>query len=198
MTTNRLTTKQKRSWRSIIIRHYGHVCFYCKDKFLPEYLPFSEEWDHLNCKEWDNRIENVVLAHRECNNKKKYNPDWQILAIEHLEENEKSGVLVRECEREKTNHRPTPPYSEEIYSNAEFTKIAEEYLAEHLAVDERIPYKSTLDTIAYRCYKAVGHGTSKTLRDIVDMLASAEAKYEVVRDGGKRWIQKRNQGLFSV
>lgn len=198
MTTNRVTTKQKRNWRSILIRYYGYVCFYCMGIFVPEYLPLSEEWDHLNDKEWDNRIENLVFAHRECNNKKKDNSDWQILAKEQLKQNEKSGVLARECEREKINHRPTTLYPEEIYSNAEFIKIAQEYLAENLSVDDRIPYKSTLDAIAMKCFKAVGHGTPKTLRDIIDMLASTEGNYEIMRDGGKRWIQKRNLGLFST
>ena len=77
MTTYRLGTKQKRMWNPRLDAHYGNVCFYCKTTFLVEQHmiqgmtnPLMMEYDHLNNREYDNRIENIVKSHKQCNSKK--------------------------------------------------------------------------------------------------------------------------------
>ncbi len=93
--TTRLTTKQRREYRPLLIKYYGHVCFYCKDEFIDEKHTidgykngYLENYDHLNCIESDNRIENIVFAHVKCNQQKKDYSDYQIKAKEQLEEKE--------------------------------------------------------------------------------------------------------------
>ncbi|MGI0022274.1 MAG: HNH endonuclease [Nitrososphaeraceae archaeon] len=67
----------------------GNICFYCK-------MPFEKNivWhksvarDHLNDNPNDNRLENIVLCHQECNLIKKYFIDWKIMGLEKLRMNE--------------------------------------------------------------------------------------------------------------
>ena len=73
LTTYRIGVKQKRIWSPRLDAYYGTVCFYCKDKFIDEQHtiqgmtnPLIMEYDHLNDAEYDNRIENIVKAHKQC------------------------------------------------------------------------------------------------------------------------------------
>lgn len=204
LTTYRLSQKQKRTWRPRLIAHYGHVCYYCKGQFLEVIHtmqgmanPLSEEWDHLNNREYDNRVENLVLAHKVCNSKKKYNERMREDAMTQLRDNEIHGISEfnqvevsqdpKELEDEKNRE-----YNEEIYANTEFAKITQEYVAEKLKTVERIPYKTTIDSITYLAFEKVGHGSQNSIRRIMDMLCSEEGIYYKYRDGGKQWISKTN------
>jgi len=214
--TNRLTAKQKRVWRPILIKFYGLICFYCKNEFIlqnhefnitdnyGERLynnPFHERFDHLNDKEWDNRIENIVLCHNYCNNKKMYDEELKQKGRDQLLKNEKNGVLARlgEGEKKTRTHKDeqeegekTRVDNEEIYSNTEFVKITTEYLVEELSTANRLPYKSTVDSITMKCFNEIGHCSQNTIRRIIDMLASNEGRFYKYRDGGKQWISKEN------
>lgn len=208
MSTYRLTQKQKRTWLPLLELFYfggAHLCFYCANPIREDIKGMGREFDHLNNKEYDNRVENVVPCHAMCNDRKKWDMDYIMIAKEQLKLNEKNGVIKQMGEREKntTTHnqeqeeKNTRKENEEIYSNSEFTKITTEYLAENLSIVDRIPYKSSIDSITLKCFNEVGHGSQNTIRRVVDMLASTPGKYEVVRDGGKRWIQKRNNEMIT-
>jgi hypothetical protein len=60
-------------------------------EFVPEVEKWKREFEHLNNDDTDHRVENLVFAHRECNNKKKKDIDWQLLAQKKLKDNEKNG-----------------------------------------------------------------------------------------------------------
>ena len=92
MVTKQLTMNNKVKYISVIKKRDGDICFYCLRLFVPEVQRWTREFDHLNNDETDNRVENLVFAHRECNNKKKNYIDWQLLAQTKLQENEKSGI----------------------------------------------------------------------------------------------------------
>jgi len=67
----------------------GNICFYCK-------MPFEKNivWhrsisrDHLNDNPNDNRLENKVLCHQDCNLIKNNFIDYKIMALEKLRMNE--------------------------------------------------------------------------------------------------------------
>jgi len=170
----------------------GNICFYCKMPFVRQVLKWTREFDHLNNNPLDNNIENLVLCHRECNNKKKNNIEWQTLAMEKLDENTRSGdVGVRE-------KIPQVETNTEIDSNMEFNKITYEYLAERLlpqrgkqAVESEIDFKETLDTITFRCYRRHKHSSQNTIRRILDMLCCSEGNFEKVKNNGRWIIQTR-------
>lgn len=208
MGTYRLTEKQKRSWRPRLIKQYGLVCFYCKAPFVIELHtlqgmqnPLAEEYDHLNDKEYDNRIENTVLSHKMCNSKKRFDPQMKQVAIDQLRENEIHGI--KETNQSESTITPEEiednknrEYNEEIYANSEFAKITIEFLAKKLKDEKRIPYKTTIDSITYLCFDRLGHASQNSIRRTIDMLTSEEGRYYKFRDGGKQWISKDNP-LFS-
>ncbi len=203
MTTYRIGVKQKRIWSPRLDAYYGTVCFYCKDKFIDEQHtiqgmtnPLIMEYDHLNDAEYDNRIENIVKAHKQCNSKKKYDDSMKQLAIEQLRLNEATGIpevgITEESPEQKENDLQRN-VNDELYSNVEFMKISMEYLESHLQGDcVKLPFKSTLDSIAMICFKRVGHGSPVSIRRAMDMLVSDEGDYYRYRDGGKQWISKQN------
>ncbi|KKN27556.1 hypothetical protein LCGC14_0863530, partial [marine sediment metagenome] len=67
--------------------------FYCEQRFIKEDPKWCQEWDHLNNNPQDNRPENMVWAHAQCNEKKKYNIDWNTIAAEKLKKNVKLNKL---------------------------------------------------------------------------------------------------------
>ncbi len=184
MRTKQLTATQKAKYLTIIIRRDGNVCLYCKMLFVPQVPKWSREFDHLNCNREDNRIENLVIAHQECNQKKKYDSDMQILALEKLRQNENSGSLG-EGEKKSVIHTET---NMEIDTNVEFSRITEEFLTDHLKsrngkppVETELDFKEALDTVTYRCYKENTHASQNTLRRIIDMFCCPEADFEKVK-----------------
>lgn len=201
--TYRIGIKQKRDWTPRLDAHYGKICFYCETPFLAEQHevsgmtnPYLKELDHLNDKEFDNRIENVVQAHKMCNSKKRYSQPMKDRALEQLRLNESTGIpmirIVDETPEQKENDKERNA-NDEIYSNVEFMKISMEYLTSNLQGDcVRLPYKSTVDNIAMRCFKMVGHGSPVSIRRAIDMLCSDEGDFYKYRDGGKQWISKEN------
>jgi|APSaa5957512535_1039671.scaffolds.fasta_scaffold61305_2 hypothetical protein len=204
MTTYRIGVKQKRLWLPRLESHYGKICFYCQTPFMNDQHrlagmtnPYLRELDHLNDAEHDNRIENVVQAHKMCNSKKRYSQPMKDKALEQLRLNESTGIPeinealdLSDDQKENEKERDS---NDEIYSNVEFMKISKEYLESKLQGDTtRLPYKSTLDSIAMRCFKRVGHGSPVSIRRAIDMLCSDEGDYYKYRDGGKQWISREN------
>ena len=197
MTTKQLTATQKVKYLAIITERDGDVCFYCKMPFVPQVPKWSLEFDHLNCNREDNRIENLVITHQECNQKKKYDSDMQILAREKLKENENSGSLGEgEEERKSVIHTET---NMEIDSNIEFARITEEFLTERLKsrqgklpAETELDSKETMDTIAYLCRKETGHGSQNTIRRIIDEFCCPLGDFEKIKKKGRFVIRLRN------
>lgn len=80
MTTKQLTMTRKVKWISYLINRDGKECFYCEQRFIEHNPRYRRVFDHLNNNEHDNRVENLVLCHSYCNELKKKDLDWQILA----------------------------------------------------------------------------------------------------------------------
>lgn len=195
-------------WTPALVKFYGKVCYYCESQFIEEQhrcfgyeSPYKMVYDHLNDMNDDNRPANIVLAHNICNQRKKRSDQWKLKASIQLKQNEVDGIIDQLCENENrknairdenTEDDKNREYNEELFSNPEFMKIAEEYILEKLSVAERIPYKTTRDSIAMKCFKIIGHCSPNTIDRAIDMLVSDEGKLYKFRDGGKQWISKKN------
>jgi|SaaInlStandDraft_2_1057019.scaffolds.fasta_scaffold49037_3 hypothetical protein len=204
MTTYRLTVKQKRTWRGRLIAHYGDVCFFCEQPFLVcnhnmhgMVNPLVEEHCHLNDKEYDNRIENIVRGHKMCNTRMKTDSKWKLVALTQLKENERTGMkgydeVSQEQSMDDAESIKERDYNEEIYASTEFAKITLEYLEVNLQDNARIPYKSTKDSITMIAFKKVGHASQNAIGKKIDMYCSDEGQFYKYREGGKQWISRTN------
>lgn len=182
-----LTQKLKREWLPLLIkRDGGFQCFYCKillslDSFV---------YDHLNCKRYDNRLENIVLACHSCNNKKPHDFDMQIRALDKLNENEEGNFMGEKLLQLESNKEP----SSEIEINISNFEIVEQFLTETIEVDSHIPYPDALDSCVYLCKKKTGHGSQQSVRNYIATLTSMVAPFEIIRDENKKKIIVKRKG----
>ena len=197
MGSKHLSLNQKAKWLPYIIERDGNFCFYCEQRFINSDHRWKRVFDHLNNNEGDNRPENLVLAHWYCNELKKTNCDWQIMAQEKLKENEKLAESLGEGERKKL---PQIETNTEIDSNTEFSKITEEYLIERLfphhgrpPLENDLDFIETLNNITLRCYRKNKHASQNTLRRIIDMFCASEGPFEKVKIEGRYKIRLRKE-----
>jgi len=197
MGTKHLTLNQKAKWLPYVIERDGNICFYCEQRFMNTDHRWTRVFDHLNNNAEDNRPENIVLAHWYCNEKKKTDCDWQILAQDKLKENEMQVESLGEGERKKLQHTET---NTEIDSNTEFSKTTEEYLIERLfphhgksPLENDLDYVETLNNITLRCYRKNKHASQNTVRRILDMFCASEGNFEKVKIDGRYKIRVRRE-----
>jgi len=159
--SKQLSYKQKNEWYPLIIDRDGYRCFYCKKDF-EKYNP--SEYDHLNNNSHDNRPENLVLTHHSCNIIKKTSPEWQILANQQLEENERSTFG---CERKNEHETLT----EQIISqtNRDMTKT---FLLEHTINGKTILLKDAVNAITHLCNDNNNTGSQAAIRRYIDVLCN--------------------------
>ena len=182
-----LTPKQKANYLDLIIaRDTEFCCWYCKKEFLSlsDYL-----YDHLNNNRQDNRIDNLVLACRTCNNKKPHSIEMKVIAIDKLDENEISNYM-----REKMGSSNTKKeYTEFIISNTNYT-LTKMWLIKHVDSDPLgyVEYSEALDCISYDCREKTGHGSQQSVRQYINTLTSMAAPFEIVKnDKGKKIIRRK-------
>jgi len=131
LVAKKLSTFLKVKYRPNIISRDGKNCFYCggsfDNKFFQKlYSAKSEEFDHLNDDDTDNRPENLVLSHRVCNQHKRSNNSWIIKAKKKLREN---TMMLHIPESHLGSDKETPT---EIDTNAIFADIVKKELEEKL------------------------------------------------------------------
>ncbi len=89
MSKNRKDTAKTVEELEFLLDRDGWICFYCKMPFEKSIVWHrSVSRDHLNDNPNDNRLENKVLCHQDCNIIKEHFIDWKILALEKLRMNE--------------------------------------------------------------------------------------------------------------
>ena len=158
----RLTHSRKMKYFPIIVERDGYRCFYCHDEF-PDNHP--AEYDHLNDDLNDSRVENLILCHHECNNKKKNSYDWQILARDKLIQNEKT-VLASERILADTG------IIEELTSSQSISQslrpIALQWLEEHTLIDGSILLQDAVPAIVNLCQKQIGWGSQAAIRRYIE------------------------------
>ncbi len=178
-----LTGKMKVKFFQIISqRDGGFKCFYCSKNLLNTHWVY----EHLDDNPMHSTVENIVLACQSCNVKKKNDFDMQFLALEKKKQNEGSNFV---CERE--NERTT--FSNEIEINKQNFDLTQQYLTEIIETDGSLEYKDAVNSVAMLCKKKTGHGSTQSVREYLNMLASREGPFEIVKnDEKKRIIVKRS------
>jgi len=159
---SRLTHRRKMEYFQIIVERDGYLCFYCKGECDDNH---PVEYDHLNNNPDDSRPENLVFTHHECNIKKKTFTDWQIKAMEKLEQNER--VLLA-SERRLADTGTTDELTSSQRINQALEPIARQWLEEHLLMEPEINLKDAVNAIVNLCRKQTGWGSQSAIYRYVD------------------------------
>lgn len=145
-------------------------------------------FEHLNNNRYDNRIENIALAHQACNIKKSTYTDYQIIASEKLKENE-SKLFVGEKNRAALEIKEA---STEIDINVTNYDIAKKFLLERIKTDGSIGYTDALNSISFLCKEKTGHGSQQSVRNYINSLTSPVGTFMMIKnEEGKKIIVKR-------
>ena len=204
MGTKNITLNQKAIWTPIIMeRDFPNeetpLCFYCEQRFIKEDPKWCQEWDHLNNNPQDNRPENMVWAHAQCNEKKKYNIDWNIIAAEKLKKNVKlhsDSLGARGREGSFSAHKET---SDEADVSAVIIKHATQFLAQELLPQNGKPpqrkeifLKEAVECVDYLTKKEIGRGSHAAVQRHLETLSCTISKeYGRKPVNGKQLIFRR-------
>jgi len=122
---------------TVLERDYNNEepwCLFCLLPFVFGHKHYKVEWEHLNNDDGDHRIENLAWSHAMCNEEKKTNTDYQIIAYEKLKSNVKwfqQSDPTRKREGENNLHIDT-----EELTDTEVGKIIDKTTQKFL--DERL------------------------------------------------------------
>lgn len=194
--SNTLTATQKDKKIPLIIKRDGNVCFYCKQVFVQQIPELRREIDHLNNNAFDNRFENLCICHAECNQKKKTNHDWQIVAVDHLHENITNASL---SESEGEKHAETHKDIDELKEgdiNLIVNKLVPAELESQFSNKNDytgISYNRLLKKIHYLLITQTGgRGSEQAVRRSLDAYCSDYAPWKSEKLGkGNRIIRRR-------
>lgn len=180
-----------------IIKRDGNVCFFCKQPFHSEISGLERVIDHANNKENDHRIENSLIAHMKCNDEKKWNIDFQILALDALKKNlSVAPESLGESERQKCKERGIDELTEGDI-NEIVNKLVKLELQTKLPVENYetvISYKKTLKGIHFLLIEETGNnrGSEQACRRGLDAFCSMYAPWIDEKQGkGNRIIRRR-------
>lgn len=191
----RLSHRQKMIYYPLILKRDGNCCFYCKKEFSKNKILLTLNpkqkriWEHLNNKETDSRLENLVFAHEGCNEKKKTDFDMQLLADAKLADNEKDAEFTA------SHHNSTKATSAEMDSNSAGLNMTYDYLDEQLQshngnppIETKLRIKDVCDLLAGRLFKLLGHGSQETIRRHIDILTTEDWEFFKFKEGEKWWV----------
>ncbi len=206
--TLHINHNQKMKWGQMIMRrdypglkYEECTCFYCKQPFHPESNTLCLEWDHLNNKESDNRLENMVWAHAICNEEKKTNFDWKNLALDKLKTNERWADEfdpARESER-GIRFNIGKQTSDEADVSVVIIKHCTQFLSQQLIphngkppIRIDLPMKEAVECVTYLVQNEIGRGSHSAVQRHLESMSCAVAKdYERREVNGKQIIFRR-------
>jgi len=203
MGTKQLTLNQKAKFTPIIEKRdlpngEEPFCFYCEQRFIGTDHKWRKTFDHLDNDTTNNIPENLVFAHWDCNQKKKSNPEWQVIASDKLKENLLLALESLGEGGENNNADKNTQPNEQIDANKEESKLAEEYLNERLLArygkepaETELDYNDTRDSLTYLNYKKFDHGSQNTFDRILKMLTSPAAPFDRDKRNGRLKIFRR-------
>lgn len=184
-----LTDRQKAEWLDILIeRDEGYKCWYCKKPFsLSQNIDSEHLFDHLNNNRLDNRIDNVVLCCRGCNNKKPHDFDMQLIAIDKLHDSEKRNYMREKFEKRSSNRQDS-----EVQISKENYQICYRYVVKNIDAFGEIDYKETVNSVVYRCRENNNTGSSQSVYNYLAVICSKESPYEIAKnEEGKKVIRRK-------
>jgi len=195
----------------------GNHCFYCEKEFEETH---PAEFDHLNDDPGDNRPDNLVLVHHECNNRKKFNPDYQIQAKEKLLQNEKSTFTCAGTEawantpagtaidkkmefvmgngvRPTFELLPDTGSTQQLSSQQEISKInnqiTKQWIQEHTLMEDEVVLKDAVNAIVSICQDNNETGSQSAVHRYIEVLTNPyTGKYTLSKNSeGKTIIRRR-------
>lgn len=187
-----LTTSQKDRLKPYLMKKQNNRCLFCKDLFVstPANDSMKTTFEHLDNNTTHNENWNLALAHKHCNNEKKFNTDYQIIAQMQLKENHQSADSTDMC----VNPSPEPKQTtKEIDINVAFYKITKEFISDRL-LRQGVPellWNDTKHSVAYLMKEQTGHGSSSTAERYLLDLTSSVAPFNKIEHGGIWVIVKR-------
>lgn len=194
----------------------GEYCLLCrflfpnnpeKWKFDPQVENLKKTIHHLNGKREDNRPLNKCKAHLLCNDRDRWNTDYELISHQILTRNynlAKEGRYVDienvikeiHLQNERELNSRTHPESE---SNKLYLKTANEEMLTKTNDYGEYPYGSIIQNVAFLHYQSMGGkakgggGSPNAARKAVDMLCSEYGEYEIVQGDKGRVIRKRQK-----
>ena len=194
---NTSTSTQKDKMIPKIIDRDGNVCFYDKQPFRSDVPGLERRIDHANNKENDHRIENLLLSHRKCNDEKKKNIDFQLLALDALKKNLSAAPeSLGEREGQKCKEVGIDELTE-----GDVNEIINKLVK--LELDTKLPsgnyetvisYNKTLKGIHFLLIQQTGgrRGSEQSTRRAIDAFCSMYAPWIDEKQGkGNRIIRRR-------
>lgn len=199
---NTLTATQKDKKIPFIIDRDGNVCFYDKMPFVNEIPGLRRTIDHANNNEQDNRVENLLLAHWECNEKKKTNADMQFIAKDALIANIRNAFeSLSGREKYAEVHKDTDELKEGDI-NLIVNKLVLAELESQFPITsdyQGFSYNKILTRIHYLLItQTSGRGSEQAVRRALDAQCSDYAPWKSEKLGrGNRVIRRRKPDEFA-
>jgi len=188
-TMSRLTHRLKQKNEPIVRDRDLYVCLYCKEEFTETHPP---EWEHLNNNPNDSRPENLVFAHKECNNRKKFNPEYQVLAHEKLIQNERA---VLTCERTLADTGTTKELTSQQEINKANMKIAKQFIQEQTINNEELILRDAANAIVDICQDNNGTGSQSAVYRYIESFTNPfTGKFTIsINQKGEKIIRRRTE-----
>jgi len=187
----KLTIKLKRKIFPVIKNRDGDICFFCVLPFVQGVEKWRRTYHHLNKNTEDQRPENLVFAHAECNRKVENDTDWQICSKQKLEDNLKYHQYAEEVTAHNDEDKDT---NVEIDTNELYLTLGKKRLVERLkpigtrqSQYESISFRDTCNSIAYLVFEEVGHGSPIGAGRALDILCSDDSDFDKYKELGGKW-----------
>lgn len=192
MVSKTLTQTLKAKYLPQLIDRDGNQCFYCKGRFHMWIKKYKREFDHLDNNESHNDISNIVICHAKCNDEKRTNGDYQIMASEKLSKNIKSGDILIKSHADTDKETGT-----EVDSNAIFYDVMKEVLKEKISKSSIYSVKDIVNLATAKGYIEVGHCSQTTMYRVLDVLTTEIFKWEKFKDEKQRWYirERSDEGI---
>ena len=194
MPKNRKDTAKTVKEIEFLLDRDGWLCFFCKMPFEKDIIWHkSVSRDHLNDDPNDNRLENKVLCHQDCNLIKKHFIDWKIMALEKLRMNEMtiSPEVTTMMGKAKVDK------SSQIDINQIVNKQTDLYLQNYLPENPRpdmptwLDFNDTTDSLTELCQDKFGVGSQDAFKRCLNARCSTAGKFRKVEiDGRFRMYRK--------
>ncbi len=190
MGTKHLTDRMKAEYLEIIIdRDERFKCFYCSKNFsLSQRGKDQYLYEHLNNNRKDNRIDNVVLACRSCNNKKPNDIDMQFIADAKLIENENLNYMREKFQRKEDNRQDS-----EVQISKTNYQICRRYVIKNVDSFGEIDFKNTVHSIVYQCRENNNTGSPQATYNYLNIICCNESPFEIVKNSENKRIIRRKK-----